>query len=316
MENKHIFGPVPSRRLGRSLGINNVPPKTCSYACVYCQLGNLTGMTWERGAYYDPDELVREVSEAIRDLDRQGEKPDFLTIVPDGEPTLDRNLGRLITQLKPLGIQVAVISNASTLYLPQVREDLLQADWVSLKVDSLQAQIWKEVNRPYGKISLENIRLGAEQFSKDFQATLVTETMLVRDINDSAENIAENAKFLAQLQPRKAYLAVPTRPPAESWVLPPTDENLNRAYQIYRNQGLAAELLIGYEGNEFSSTGDLETDLLSITAVHPLREDAVGQLLKKTGDSPNSLEKLVKSGKLAVSEFQGQRYYIRKFARS
>ncbi len=316
MDHQYVFGPVPSRRLGRSLGINNVPPKTCSYACVYCQLGNLTGMTFQRDPFYDPLEILREVEETIRDLDQRGEKTDYLTIVPDGEPTLDRNLGQLISLLKPLGIPIAVISNGSTLHLPQVREDLGKADWVSLKVDSVQEGTWKRVNRPYGKILLEDILFGVEQFSREFQATLVTETMLVRDINDSRENITENASFLAGIQPSKAYLAVPTRPPAEPWVLPPSEDTLNRAYQIYRTQDLETELLIGYEGNEFSSTGDLETDLLSITAVHPLREDAVERLLEKTRDSQITLEQLIKAGKVKVSDFHGQRYYIRKFSKS
>jgi wyosine [tRNA(Phe)-imidazoG37] synthetase (radical SAM superfamily) len=316
MDHRYIFGPVPSRRLGRSLGVNNVPPKTCSYACVYCQLGNLAGMTRERKPYYDPSDILREVEDAIRDLDQRGERPDFLTIVPDGEPTLDRNLGKLITQLKPLGIQVAVISNASTLHLPEVREELGKADWVSLKVDSVQEATWKRVDRPHGKLHLEDMLIGLEQFSSDFHGTLVTETMLVKDINDSRENITENAGYLAHIRPNKSYLALPTRPPAETWVLPTTGDTLNQAYQIYRNQGLNTELLIGYEGNEFSSTGDLETDLLSITAVHPLREDAVEHLLKKTGESQITLEKLIKAGKVGVSEFQGQRYYIRKFTKS
>ena len=273
-------------------------------------------MTWERKPYYDPSDILREVEDAIRDLDQRGERPDFLTIVPDGEPTLDRNLGKLLTQLKPLGIQVAVISNASTLHLPEVREELGKADWVSLKVDSVQEATWKRVDRPHGKLHLEDMLIGLEQFSSDFHGTLVTETMLVKDINDSRENIAENAGYLAHIRPNKSYLALPTRPPAETWVLPTTGDTLNQAYQIYRNQGLNTELLIGYEGNEFSSTGDLETDLLSITAVHPLREDAVERLLKKTGESQITLEKLIKAGKLGVSEFQGQRYYIRKFTKS
>ncbi len=313
---KKIFGPVPSRRLGKSLGINNVPPKNCTYACVYCQLGNMTGMSWDRVDYYDPAELVREVEERIRELERLGDMPDFLTIVPDGEPTLDRNLGKLIKLLKPLGIKIAVISNASTIHLPEVREELASADWVSLKIDTLTEQIWKKVNRPHGKIVLENIRDGLIKFRNEFRATLVSETMLVRNINDSLENIIDIASILSVLRPTNAFLAVPTRPPAESWVLPPTEEILNRAYHIFKNQGLKTELLIGYEGNEFSSTGNLETDLLSISAVHPLREDTVTNLMERTGNTYACVEKLIHSGKLMISEYEGHRYYSRKFTKS
>ncbi|MEJ2413514.1 MAG: hypothetical protein P8Y34_11070 [Anaerolineales bacterium] len=140
--------------------------------------------------------------------------------------------------------------------------------------------------------------------------------MLVRNINDSLENIIDIANILSVLRPTKAYLAVPTRPPAESWVLPPTEEILNRAYHIFQNQGLKTELLIGYEGNEFSSTGDLETDLLSISAVHPLREDTVRSLMERTGNTYACVEKLIQSGKLMISEYEGHRYYSRKFTKS
>ena len=103
------FGPIPSRRLGNSLGINNIPPKICTYTCVYCQQGHSSKMQLERQAFYDPDELVQEVKEKVKQTGAAGEKIDFLTFVPDGEPTLDINLGKEIDLLKPLGIKIAVI---------------------------------------------------------------------------------------------------------------------------------------------------------------------------------------------------------------
>ncbi len=316
MTYQQIFGPVPSRRLGSSLGINNIPPKICTYACVYCQLGNAIGMTDQRGSFFDPAELAREAGRKLDQLRQDGNLPDYLTIVPDGEPTLDVNLGRLIELLKPLAVKIAVISNGSTINLPQVREALGKADWVSLKVDSLQEETWKRINRPHGKISLDKIKIGIEKFRGEFQGTLVTETMLVRDLNDSQENISEIARFLAQIQPAKSYLAVPTRPPAEKWVSPPSEGVLTQAFQIFQENGLGSELLIGYEGNAFASSGDLEADLLSITAVHPLREDAVAALVNKSGGDLSSLDRLIEEGKLAVAEYQDQRYYIRRFTGS
>ena len=126
----NVFGPVPSRRLGRSLGINNIPPKICSYSCVYCQLGRSLKMTSQRRAFYAPEALFAEVEQKLAALQRSHELVDYLTIVPDGEPTLDLNLGKLIKLLKTLGIRIAVITNASLLDDPGVREDLEQADWV------------------------------------------------------------------------------------------------------------------------------------------------------------------------------------------
>ncbi|RLD01590.1 MAG: radical SAM protein [Chloroflexi bacterium] len=316
MSYQRVFGPVPSRRLGRSLGINNIPPKICTYACVYCQLGNAIGMTDQRKEFFDPADLVGEVAKKVKELNASQESIDYLTIVPDGEPTLDLNLGRLLNLLKPLGIKLAVISNASLIGLPEVKDDLLNADWVSLKVDSTQQDTWKAVDRPHGKIKLSQILEGIQEFARGFTGELVSETMLVQGVNDGEENIKAVASYLKGVEPTRAYLGIPTRPPAENFVSPPTEENLNQAFQIFLEAGLHAEYLIGYEGNEFSSTDDIETDLLSITSVHPMREDAVSALLARAGEDFKIVDKLIKEGKLASSAYRGNTYYIRKFTRS
>lgn len=310
---ERVFGPVPSRRLGRSLGINNIPPKICSYACVYCQLGNALGMTNQRGSFFDPHDLAREVTEKVRELRSKQELIDYLTIVPDGEPTLDLGLGQLINLLRPLEIKIAVISNASLIHLPEVRDALQKADWVSLKVDSTQEQVWKKIDRPHGKIHLSSIREGMKSFAREFKGSLVTETMLVRGLNDGAEDLQRTASFLRQINPCLAYLGIPTRPPAEVDVAPPTERGLNQAFQIFREAGLNVEYLIGYEGDEFSSTGDIEQDLLSITSVHPMREDAVEAFLAREGQDSTLLDSLIKEQKLVCSTYQGKRFYLRKF---
>ncbi|MFO7742846.1 MAG: radical SAM protein, partial [Anaerolineae bacterium] len=130
------FGPVPSRRLGRSLGINNIPPKICTYSCAYCQLGRTIKMEVERRPFYEPEDILRHVQDKVEKSEGAGEAIDYLTFVPDGEPTLDANLGHEIELLQPLGIKIAVISNASLVWREDVREELGQADWVSLKVDA------------------------------------------------------------------------------------------------------------------------------------------------------------------------------------
>ncbi|MBC7260626.1 MAG: radical SAM protein, partial [Chloroflexi bacterium] len=124
------FGPVPSRRLGRSLGINNIPPKICTYSCVYCQLGRTLNMQIRRQSFYAPDEILWDVRSKVEHVREAGESIDYLTFVPDGEPTLDLHLGRAIELLRSLGIKIAVISNASLIWQEDVREDLMKADWV------------------------------------------------------------------------------------------------------------------------------------------------------------------------------------------
>jgi len=193
------FGPVPSRRLGRSLGINNIPPKVCTYSCVYCQVGRTTEMTIGRRKFYDPDEVLQDVQEKICKSDEAGEPIDYLTFVPDGEPTLDANLGREIERLKPLGIPIAVITNNSLLSRQDVRDDLMGADWVSLKVDVVEERTWRRVNRPHGRLELASMLEGALTFAQSFQGRLVTETMLVAGVNDGEEHLSQVAGFLERL---------------------------------------------------------------------------------------------------------------------
>jgi len=309
------FGPVPSRRLGRSLGINNIPPKICTYACVYCQLGRTIKMQTERQSFYEPEEILQDVRDKVEKTRKAGEPIDYLTFVPDGEPTLDINLGREIESLRPLGIKIAVITNSSLIWREDVREALMQADWVSLKVDAVREGIWRRIDRPHGTLRLPSIQDWLLKFAKAYTGHLVTETMLVEGVNDGEEHLGEIADFLARLRPGVAYLAIPTRPPAEEWVRPPAEEAINRAYQIL-SQGVGqVEYLIGYEGNAFAFTGDVEQDLLSITAVHPMREDAVDEFLARAGTNRAVVRRLVAQDRLVEVGYRGHRFYLRRLGR-
>jgi len=306
------FGPVPSRRLGRSLGINNIPPKACTYSCVYCQLGRTIRMQAERRTFYKPTEILEEASEKIEKARRAGESIDYLTFVPDGETTLDVNLGYGIELLKPLGIKIAVITNASHLWRADVHEDIEKADWVSLKIDSTREAIWRRINRPHRTLQLASILDGMLEFAKHYGGEMVTETMLVKDLNDSAGHMTEVADFLARLKPATAYLAIPTRPPAEAWVQPPGEEVINRSYQILSERIDGVEYLIGYEGNAFACSGNVEEDLLSITAVHPMREEALNDFLARGKADWSVVHKLIAQNHLIESAYQGKRFYMRR----
>ena len=306
------FGPVPSRRLGRSLGINNIPPKVCTYSCVYCQLGRTIKMQVERRAFYEPQEILGAVRDKVEKAREIGESIDYLTFVPDGEPTLDANLGREIELLKPLGIKIAVITNASLVWREDVREDLMKADWVSLKVDSTREEVWRRINRPHRTLQLASILDGMLEFAKVYRGGLVTETMLVEGVNDSDALVGEVADFLARLRPSTAYLAIPTRPPAEEWVQSPSEEAINWAYQILSKRVDPAEYLIGYEGNAFAFTGNVEEDLLSIAAVHPMREEAVNEFLARARADWPVVHWLIAEGQLLEMEYEGMKFYMRR----
>ena len=306
------FGPVPSRRLGRSLGINNIPPKICTYSCVYCQLGRTLKLQAHRQAFYDPEDVRISVQDRIIKAGKTGQAIDYLTFVPDGEPTLDINLGLEIERLKNFNLPIAVITNASLIWRQDVRELLLSADWVSLKFDAIDEGAWRRVNRPHQSLKLASILEGALRFAKSYKGKLVTETMLVAGVNDGEDQLVAIADFIARLKPSVAYLSIPTRPPAEKWVRAPEERSLNNAYQRLHERVRRVEYLIGYEGNAFAFTDDVVQDLLSITAVHPMRQDAVKDYLAQAGAAWSVVRKLLEEGELVETKHGIHVFYLRK----
>jgi len=298
-----VFGYVPSRRLGRSLGVNNLPKKFCTYSCVYCQIGRTNNLVVERREFYDPKQIYQEVDKALK----SNSEIDYITFVPNGEPTLDVNLGKTAEMLKDLG-RVAIITNSSLIWREDVKEDLMNFDLVSFKVDAVDESTWKLINRPHKSLKLSAILENLIDFRREFKGKVLTETMLIDGVEYDFNKIAE---FLHKLKPDKAYISIPIRPPSEKWVKPAKESVINEAYQTF-SKYVETELLIGYEGLDFGFSGDIEKDLLSITSVHPLREKAVNELLKKANADYSIVEKLVKEGKLAVVEFEGEKFYIRK----
>ena len=310
------FGPVPSRRLGQSLGINNIPPKICSYACIYCQLGRTLTMQTERTDLYKPERILEGVRKRLEEVRRADELVDYLSFVPDGEPTLDLNLGREIELVRELGVKIAVITNSSLIWREDVRDELALADWVSLKVDSVREEVWRQVDRPHGKLRLSQILDGALAFSESFTGQLVTETMLVEGVNDSSEDLEELSEFLARLRPETAYLAIPTRPPAEENVRGPDERGVTRAWSILSGALGNVECLTGYEGDTFFSGGRVDEDLLAITSVHPMRADAVEALLTRRGADRSVVQSLVDEGRLIEVEYGGQDFLVRRLSRN
>lgn len=311
MENT-VFGPVPSRRLGRSLGINNIPHKVCTYSCMYCQVGKTKKNQAERRVHYAPDVLVQQVGEKLSCLGNSN-TPQYISIVPDGEPTLDVNLGELILKLRTFGIPVAVITNGSTLNRMDVREELRLADYVSVKMDTVTSSTWRKINKPHSALNLKSILNGIVEFSKEYKGELVTESMLIQGLNDNGEELVSMAQFLQTVQPRVAYIAIPARPPAFENTLPADERAVTLAYEIFTACGLSAELLTGYEGNAFASSGNFAEDLLSITAVHPMREEAVMELMSNSGATAGDLQELIENKLIRKIKYNNREYYLRKF---
>lgn len=306
------FGPVPSRRLGYSLGINHIPAKHCSYSCVYCQVGRTTQMEVERKEFFPVDQILGDVERKIIESSKTGIEIDYLTFVPDGEPTQDKNLGKIIEKLIPFGIPIAVISNASQINRQDVQEELLRADWVSLKVDSVDEPVWRKINRPHHGLSLTHILNGMLSFRKIYHGELVTESMLVSGLNDNKMEARQLSNFLLELRPFKSYLSIPTRPPAEQWVTTPSPDALEEVLRVFSERMPVMDLLFEDEVGEFSSTGDLTEDILGITAVHPLREKALKEMIATAGGNWELIYDLLAAGEISCINYRDENYYLRQ----
>jgi wyosine [tRNA(Phe)-imidazoG37] synthetase (radical SAM superfamily) len=307
-----VFGPVPSRRLGNSLGINHIPYKHCSYSCIYCQVGPTMHPQIQRRRFYAPQAIADAVQQMITRAKKASSPVDYLTFVADGEPTLDADLGEAIRALRPLGLPTAVITNASLLWREEVRSALSEADWVSIKIDAVRPRTWRRINRPHRDLNLQTVMGGARQFAAHFKGVLATETMLVSGINDEPHELEALAGFIQTVHPQRAYLAIPVRPPTMPWAQAPATSRINTAFQIFASQLPQVEYLIGYEGDAFANTGRVEDDLLSITAVHPMSASAVEAFLRRSGSDPCLVDRLVAEGRLVRTGYRGRVFYLRR----
>lgn len=307
------FGPVPSRRLGKSLGINNIPSKkVCSYSCIYCQVRITKEFSIDREQFYEPEIIFKEVKKHLQKL-KPADKPDYLTFVANGEPTLDINLGNSIKRLKEFNIPVAVITNASLLGDPQVRDELKLADWVSIKIDTIDEAIWRALNRPAVGLDFAKHMEGLLQFSSEYKGKLMTETMLVQGVNDSPAILQQTARLILKITPPIAYISIPTRPPALSQVKAPDELVLNEAYQIFSEAGQKVELLLGFEGTNAGFTGNAIEDIINICTVHPIREDTMLELLINDNADSTILNSLILGKYVRQVQYNANFFYIRQF---
>lgn len=307
------FGPIPSRRLGKSLGINNIPAhKICTYSCVYCQVGPTKEYSTIRREFYAPDVIFKEVQKHLQQIDK-ADHPDYLTFVANGEPTLDINIGKSIEALKALHIPIAVITNASLLKLKEVRDDLKLADWVSIKIDTNNESIWNLINNPDNELTFKSHIQGILQFASEYKGILVTETMLAEGINDHEDVLQQTSELIKKINPSVAYISVPTRPPAMAGIKPPKETTVNEAFQIFSNQELKVELLLGFEGTNTGYTGNAIEDIINICTVHPIREDTMKELLHKDKADSSILDSLLHNKLIKKISYKSDNFYIRQF---
>ena len=306
------FGPIRSRRLGWSLGINNVWPKSCTYSCVYCQVGATDLASTRRGRFHDPRDVVAAVARRAEACSRAAQPIDYATFVPDGEPTLDLGIGAAIRGIRAAGLPVAVITNGSLLWDDEVRAAIAPADLVSVKVDTVDEVTWHRLNRPLGSLALPVVLDGIRRFAAAYRGDLLTETMLVAGINDDESSISRTATFVGALEPLRAYVAVPTRPPAEPWVRAPAGPATLRAAEIFRAAELPTTCLAEDLDDPFAAGvdagGNAAEGLLGIVAVHPMAEEDARTYLERSGADWSLAQRLLDDGSIVRVAFEGRTY--------
>ncbi|MCD4831874.1 MAG: radical SAM protein [Anaerohalosphaeraceae bacterium] len=236
----YVFGPVPSRRLGRSLGIDLVPFKVCSYDCLYCQVG----FTTEKGIRQQNFVPLEDVIDDLKvKLDSE---PDYITLSGSGEPTLYSRFGELINRIKRItSVPVAVITNGSTLSFPQTREALKSADLVVPSLDAADEQTFRKINQPCREITFDKMLQGLIDFRREFSGKYWLEVFLIAALNDSDEHIQKLKSCIERIAPDKVQLNTVVRPAADNSVRPVSAERMAAiAKVIYKN----AEVIANYSG--------------------------------------------------------------------
>ncbi len=300
-----IFGPVPSRRLGFSLGVDTIPFKTCSLNCIYCQLGRTINKTIQRKEYIAADDILREIEEVLR----EGKRIDYITFSGSGEPTLNSEIRRMISRIKELtSIPLAILTNGTLLYRPRIREDLMEADLVIPSLDTVTQEIFEMVNRPHPSLKIEKVITGIDSFSQEFNGKVWLEIMVVKGINDSLEEIEKAAQVIKQMNLEKIQLNTVVRPPAEEFARPLTREDLNNIKTVL---GKKCEIIAEFKRvTQKAYKRDVEKRILSMVKRRPVTlVDISHSLGLHRNEIIKYVEALEKKHQVKTEVHSGERYY-------
>ena len=248
---RHLYGPVPSRRLGRSLGVDLVPRKICTYDCIYCQIGKTTEKTLLRKEYVPVKEVLDELK---RFLEEGRTSVDVISLGGSGEPTLHSRIGSMIEAIKKMtSIPVAVLTNGSLLSDDEIRQDLLQADIVLPSMDAVSQDVFMRINRPRGGFSVEKMIEGLVAFRKVYRGQIWLEILLCRGVNDSTDELQKMKEALERIRPDRIDLNTVVRPPSETWAKPLAQDELEEIRVFF---GEKARIIPEFDRHPLSITGE------------------------------------------------------------
>ncbi|MEO0085458.1 MAG: radical SAM protein [candidate division WOR-3 bacterium] len=307
--NSFVYGPVPSRRLGLSLGINIIPPKTCTLDCVYCQCGRTTVKTIERRSFFPVDEVVAQVRAAV-----ERSHPSYLTFSGEGEPTLNKDIGLIIRRLKAeTSIPVAVITNSTLLTEPAVRRDLSAADLVVPSLDAADQRVFCRIDRGRRELVVSDIIDGLVRFRRHYHGQMWLEIMLVKDVNDSVVHLMKLRLAAERIRPDRVHLNTVVRPPAEKWARPLAQDDLKQVQMLFGPgaEVVASSVLV----RSRPLAGDPAPALVALVSSRPVtEEDVVRALGLAPARARQALARLVAQGRIRRVRFQGKVYFEQRTA--
>lgn len=303
---QHVFGPVPSRRLGFSLGVDIIPAKYCTYDCIYCQVGKTTNREIDRRSFFDPQVIINE----IMDKTTKTGPVDFITFSGSGEPTLNADLGMLIRELKKnTAIPVAVITNGSLLHLEAVRKDIIEADVVLPSLDAVSEDTFRCINRPHPALTVEKVISGIKSFRKEYSREIWLEIMLIRNINDETVELERMKKIVSGIGAERVQLNTVTRPPSEASTGRLQDRELARICKLF---GPACEIICSFEKTaEIPSQAEWTDIILETLKRRPLTlEDIVNTTNLSHFQAKGRLRDMEEQGLIKSYLFEDSTFYM------
>jgi wyosine [tRNA(Phe)-imidazoG37] synthetase (radical SAM superfamily) len=303
---KYLYGPVPSRRLGRSLGIDLVPHKVCTYDCIYCQIGKTSQKTLIRKEYIPVNEILDEVK---RFLKEETSSTDVLSLTGSGEPTLHSQIRSVIEGIKAItSIPVAVITNGSLLYKEEIRQDLLAADLVLPSLDAVSSEVFMKINRPRKRFSVDKVIEGLVEFRDVYKGQIWLEILFCRGVNDGKEELLRMRNVVERVRPDRIHLNTVVRPPSENWAVPLNQKEMEEIRGFF---GEKASIISEFDRHpQAVAEKDIKEEILRILKRRPL---SLTDLSMGMGIRENEIEKyiqpLISERKIHARMFGDSIYY-------
>ena len=303
---QYLYGPVPSRRLGRSLGIDLVPHKICTYDCIYCQIGKTTQKTLIRKEYIPTQEVLAEIERFLRE---ETSSVDYLSLGGSGEPTLHSEIGRIIKGIKAItSIPVAVLTNGALFYERGVREDLSMADVVLPSMDAVSRDVFDKINRPYSDFSMEGMLEGLVEFRKVFKGQIWLEILFCKGVNDHQDELLRMREAIDRIQPDQIHINTIVRPPSEKWAVPLSQKEMEKIRGFFGDRAI---VIPEFDRHPFPlAESDIKEEILKILRRRPLSLNDLSKGMDIPAEELEShIQPLVLKGSIRVRSFGDSIFY-------